>query len=886
MHIGDSPENFPGKSQQLPNFELPVCSFNLNTASLTFPSVMSEESVSELELLHRFAWSEKTNTSEQDALDLLESCSSEHLASAKDKDGWTLAHHACYRGWLRVLEVLIRSHKADPHCLNNFLSTPLHWAAFGGHCAIVKYLVLELKCDPNAANRRGNTPLQIACWRGKLDVIKFLVLDCKCDPLKPNNNGVTSFQEALICNHVHVVSFLISTGHIDKLIHQDFKVPELLSDWYLKLFNMIIDFRRSNPLTPTLKVFVLGDTGVGKTTLVGVLEKKLRGSKVIGGKYRKLSSVEPHTVGVNPIQVSCNDSGPMILFDFAGHQEFYCSHAALLENLESSEGLGAVILLLLDLTKMKNELKTSIEAWMSFLDSLYSNNRPPLVVIGTHSDVLKQRREEPGEKLSSVCSSAGLYEWDRNCTCLTMNCTRLSSSELNSLSDQLHKHSHRYRLTFNMDAQAHIFSAIIREHFGTCTAVQIHEVVEFLQHQNEGLYHYHLLPDLSDEKTLSELISDLSELGEFVYLKSDTFKDGWIVFDKKLLFSEINGTIFSPNSSCFRQYLANSTGVVSKQKLQTTFKKHNVDMVTKFLLHFKYCYKILEANNFAESTELYFFPHLVNESKPDLSYFEECSYSSKWQLRCTKSYQCFTTRFTQSIIVQLASLYGLTPEDNDILDQCPVILRECNIWNLGIHWKDMDGIEVGVQFDEGYKSVLLSIGCQKDAKLLNFVKLRSEIIKQILLIKSRCSKEIEMSESFIYPPSLTSQPSCTHDQFCFSKERIQLAVTSDKRFVTSKQNATIGQVCLKKILYMEPLHLLPTNVITQIFNAANPSLPIHHSLLEAIRLISKADNSGFLDLALKSSDNYKQIQDFIETYSIFTDLKVCMKKYAIKNLWV
>ena len=331
-------------------------------------------------LFHKFAWASLTGTTEQSALELIcEHSTREPVATIKDGEGWTLLHHACYRGWFEVVKMLVHQHDADPDDRNNFHCTPLHWAAFGGHCEIARYLVNELSCDPHAENKRGNTPLQIACWRGNLEVIEFLVVDCNCDPLKPNRLGLTPLYEAFACNHIHIVSFLLSTGLVDGAIPQ-LRIPKLLSEWYRTLCRNIIDFRRSNPLKPVLKVFVLGDIGVGKTTLVSALRKELCSSRVrsLGRKYLRVPEVMPNTAGINPVQVLSERSGPMILYDFAGHQEFYSSHAALLENLEASK--GTVLLIIIDLTKKDSELIASLQSWMSFLDSIYLHNRPPTVV--------------------------------------------------------------------------------------------------------------------------------------------------------------------------------------------------------------------------------------------------------------------------------------------------------------------------------------------------------------------------------------------------------------------------------------------------------------------------------------------------------------------------
>ena len=778
---------------------------------------------------------------------------------AKDKDGWTLLHHACYKGWLQVVKHLVSNFGADPHLMNNYHCTPLHWAAFGGHYNIVRYLVLDLNCDPHVENKRGNTPLQIATWRGHLDVFKFFVLDCKCDPLKANKVGLTPLYEAFVCNHVHIISFLLSTGKIDGILSK-IHLPKLLSDWYWQLFHNIIDFRKTNPLKPRLKVFVLGDIGVGKTTLVSAIQNKICSSKLnsLGAKYRKVPEAIPHTKGVNSIHLH-----GMVLFDFAGHQEFYSSHAALLENLESSR--GNVLVILLDLTLSKSELKHSLESWMSFIDSIYSDNRPPSIVIGSHSDKLTDKQTDSKAYLQSICDSANLRKWDTNSMMLAMNCTKRSSNELSSLLDKLHEHLHTYHKTFNVDTQTHILSAIIREYSKNIDACQIHEIIKHLEDQNEGLFECNILPRISNEQALHQSISVLSDLGEFVYLRSETFKDGWIVFNKHILFTEVNGAIFAPETFCSCHNISNSTGLISEHKLAAIFQDHNIDMIISFLTYFKYCYKIPENICFG-SDQLYFFPQLVNQSKADLVYFKDCSYTSKWQLKCSKSYQCFTTRFTQTIVVQLAGLFGLSPEISEQECSCPVIFKECNVWNLGIHWKDMDGVEVIVEFSNSYKHVLLSMGCQKGDEL-HLVKLRSSIISTIMQIKDYSSKGIETSESFVYPP----QSECS---FEYSKDHIYLAAKLDKRYVTAKSGRVIEQLPLNTLLYMEPLALIPYDTVKQLFCQTSPNTLLSLDLLNTLTTTSKEDKSGFIASALKRNMTCGQWKDYIIRYSIFSEQTV------------
>lgn len=599
--------------------------------------------------------------------------------------------------------------------------------------------------------------------------------------------------------------------------------------------------------------------------------------EIVRWKVSQIPAVPPQTAGVNPVNIDhSSEKGSMVLFDFAGHQEFYSSHAALLEHLESSD--GAVLIILLDLCKAKLELKVSLESWMSFLGSIYSNSLPPLIVVGSHSDVLKKKGKRPFEKLHSICEAAGVLKRDSKPLLLAMNCTKQSSNKLTRLSETLHEHLDEYHMKFQVSTQVHVLNALIKEKFKSSEACKIHEIVELLGRQNEGLFQYNLLPSLSEEETLSQLICQLSELGEFVYLKDNcNFTEGWIVFDKHLLFTEVNGTIFSPENFSTHYSISNSTGIVYKQSLQEVFRHHNIEMIIKFLTYFKYCYEI-PGNVRPYSAEVYFFPQLVKQCKAKMCYFQGCSYSCKWQLKCTKAYQHFSSRFTQSIIVHLATSYSLTPEGIDN-DSCPVIVKECNVWNLGIHWKDMDGVEIIVEFDETYKTMFLEIGCHKGAEL-PLVKLRSELIKIILQIKSHSLKDTETSESFIYPPNLNSES--WDDSFEYSTDRLYLASTTDKKYVTSKKDCIIEQISLDDLLYMEPFSLISHDIIIQLFGMANADALLNSHQLSHLDTISKSDNTGFIVSLLKCDREltYSVLREHISSYSIFSNPKVRNNDYS------
>jgi ankyrin repeat protein len=129
---------------------------------------------------------------------------------ARDRDGFTPLHYACWHGQEDAALVLLYYHAdlaardngrdlrgADVHLLHAQRSTPLHVAAHAGHISLVSTLLLH-GADPAATDAEGNTPLHRACAAGRGDVVRFLlhaargfgvVLDRQLP--QPNAQGVT-----------------------------------------------------------------------------------------------------------------------------------------------------------------------------------------------------------------------------------------------------------------------------------------------------------------------------------------------------------------------------------------------------------------------------------------------------------------------------------------------------------------------------------------------------------------------------------------------------------------------------------------------------------------------------------------------------------------------
>ena len=148
--------------------------------------------------------------------------------------------------------------------------------------------------------------------------------ECKCTIRHSN----LVFRDSYVKNHTDIVLFLLSSGEI---IHQpsDATCSQELQDL---LFY------------PSFKAFVVGHASSGKSTLIKALQSHFQGGNNRFSKWvkrfsdTKVIGVEPHTAGIIPVPIR-TPHGCIIMYDFAGQNEYYSSHAAICENVMDDKSL-------------------------------------------------------------------------------------------------------------------------------------------------------------------------------------------------------------------------------------------------------------------------------------------------------------------------------------------------------------------------------------------------------------------------------------------------------------------------------------------------------------------------------------------------------------------
>ena len=313
--------------------------------------------------------------------------------SCENKYGNTPLHYACDNGHLNIAQYLIREEHCNPSCVDNNGETPLHYACDNGHLNIAQYLIREEHCNPSCEDNNGNTPLHYACDNGHLNIAQYLIREEHCNPSCENNYGETPLHIACLRNHAHIVQYLLSTGRVNPLTKtkSGYTALYFASGKYdiLKLFQPFEECRTAFPVHTFTKLILTGDSGAGKTTITELIVRLASSTAV-----ECVADVQRLTAGIVPHHIQSEQLGNFVVYDFAGQQEYYSSHAAVLEQVMRRS--AAMFLCVVDLSESKEKICESLHYWLSFIDNACSTaeGRSHVVIVGSHADQVTSSVEE------------------------------------------------------------------------------------------------------------------------------------------------------------------------------------------------------------------------------------------------------------------------------------------------------------------------------------------------------------------------------------------------------------------------------------------------------------------------------------------------------------
>ena len=399
-----------------------------------------------------------------------------------DKNKLTLLHRACYRGHAEVVKYLIETAHCDPMCVDGYGRTPLCCTS---HIVVVKYLIETTHCDPMWVGKYGLTLLHHACDNGYMEVVKYLIKTANCNPMHVDGHGWTPLHHACDHGRMDVVKYLLVECCVNPNCKDiNGKTPLDLALKKPTIAKELVKAGANSTIQPTetpVKVFIVGNPSAGKSSLTKALQKE---TSALGAALafitgpRLVSDVEQNTAGIVPCQFTSTKFGSVTFYDFAGQQEYYASHAALLQNsITSSIPLFIIVVNLCD---SEEDIEQKLVYWISFLANQCTSvtTKPHVIIVGSHSDVVWSRGEDPRAKVNmEFLQTAHVSNSFHISKFIPMDCRQFNSYDIINLAESMKESCASLRtqayITYHL---YHLFTFLIEKFQGN-SAVSFQQVL-------------------------------------------------------------------------------------------------------------------------------------------------------------------------------------------------------------------------------------------------------------------------------------------------------------------------------------------------------------------------------------------------------------------------
>ena len=655
--------------------------------------------------------------------------------------GRSLLHKACQGGNVSLVQKLLKEHKADVNARDDQNNTPLHVAALAGKEEVALTLINEFNCDTNIIGEFGRSLLHHACEGGNVSLVQKLLYTLEhLSPLVVDEDGNTPLHLCAIFGHSKCAQALLlskapvlvrntsseapidlANGEVKYLLNKYMKDSQLVDYEMLRKH----DENRFSGLEHITRIFVIGNPGAGKSSLIESLKREGYLQYYFG---RVSESIVPlHTAGIVPSIHVSKHYGRVLFYDFAGDPEYYSSHAAILENLASSNIGNNIFFLVADLREDDSTLGNLLHYWFSFIQHQnFSARLPSLIVIGSHADLLSNNviseKSSIVEHFVKIVSESKVIN---HVSHWMIDCCRPGSREISAIQRKIKsliQDSPRY----NLSLEESFFLGILDKDFSNVIACPVSTIAS----------HLHLtgIPLTKSPEGLYSILERLQNVGT-LFVVGEKKGDYHVVLNPSKLTNTVHEILFSKHAipDFSKKYELDTTilniGVIPESFL----KKILLPYITKdCLIRFQYCQEIKEDGiGFFPSipqshspSPLLFFPALCRLDESEESWItipSDHTYSIGWLAQCSDPRDFFPPRFLHVLLLRVVLRFTLSAtcvnQGKSIPGDLPDLThlkRHCTMWKTGVHWLMEEGVECRVELVEFNKSVVVATRSAKE----------------------------------------------------------------------------------------------------------------------------------------------------------------------------
>ena len=626
----------------------------------------------------------------------------------------------------------------------------------------------------------------------------------------------------------------------------------------LKLFQPFNECHRNYLIEPYAKLFLCGKIEAGKSSLAAVISYRTHHSNSFDPK-KCVEGVVSHTTGIEYHSLWSRDVGKVVIFDFAGHAEYYSSHTAVLETLLLRS--PAVFAILSNLTDDKETIKKDLLFWFNFVEnaSMKLIKSCQVIVLGSHVDELPSEKDfQPF--INSVASLGIRFQNYKGF--FPIDCHRPNGKGVDEVMFKLRESCNAVvDKNDKMSYHCHCLNSYLQQL--EVVAISLDELCSKLMEKNEPCL-------LTNRSTVLEFLTILGSKGLILFLANT-----WVIIDQRVLLTEVNGVLFNKsiiNREC--KPVASNTGIMSVSTLPRLFPKLNTDMLIRFLTSLQFCHQM---NSYTVSCitnnevfddfptnndeDFLFFPALITEDKPT-SIFDTTD-GFGWCLWCPEPQQFLSMRFLHTLLHRLAFTYcPLHPEETEVVDNTAIkkFHRVCRMWKSGIYWKEVENkIEVMIEVTESNRCVTVLVS---HSSLIESYQLRASLIKEVQNLKNDlcpCT-----SEQFIIAPGNIKD--------VMEKEkgnRILYGLRSVARGVLVKGTATSTNdknVSIQLVVGEKEPYLCIAPLVTKaLFTDTNKDLPLPDHYVQHIKEVCRE----IMPFYPSSDYTHLSVREYLNTFSVF-----------------